>query len=311
MKIAILHHNIEPPELKFKEIFLSKGCEVYFFDIRTVKLKEIISFDLIFNRVYSSVASRDFNVLEKTVNLLKKLELKGVRCVNSSDASLADYNKYRLYLSLSSNGVFTPPTLFIGNRKDIKEVSKRAVEKFDFPLVIKRNCGGKSYEVTRVYSLDEAIETLNQMFDKARVQGYKAGFIIQKFIKAIRPHDCRICIVNGKFLFSYSRSFISRNSEDNWIASTSGGSIESPFNATVEEIEIAKKAKEAINAKFGESDVIMTKQGPCVIEINPTPGYFIDSIEDIERMEMIVNELMGYEAPHQISPIKKLNYQCC
>jgi glutathione synthase/RimK-type ligase-like ATP-grasp enzyme len=293
MKIAILHHDIEPAELKFKEIFESRGCLVELFDIRRVEIEELISYDLLFNRVYSSVASRDFKSLNKTLNILKELEGRGVRCVNSSVASYADYSKYELFLLLSAHGVFTPPSIFLGSRKDIKKISKRAISEFGFPIVVKRNCGGKSYEVTRVYSLEEMVSTINRMFDTAKAQNYKGGFIIQKYIQAIRPHDCRIGIVEGKFLFAYSRSFVARNSEDSWIASTSGGSKESLFNPTDEEIEEAKKAKKAINAGYGESDVIMTKDGPCVIEVNPTPGYFIDSPEDLERMEMVVDELIN------------------
>ena len=38
----------------------------------------------------------------------------------------------------------------------------------------------------------------------------------------------------------------------------------------------------------------MTNQGPCVIEVNPTAGYFVDSIDDIERMKMIVQSLKNY-----------------
>jgi glutathione synthase/RimK-type ligase-like ATP-grasp enzyme len=303
MKIAILHHDIEPPELKFKEFFEEKGCLVSFFDIRNVSKKDILSFDLVFNRVYSSVASRDFNSLSKTLSLLKSLEKRGILCINSYSASLADYNKYELYKKLKFHGINTPPTIFIGSKKDIKKNSEKAIKKFNLPLVVKRNCGGKSYEVTKVYSLTELITTLNEMFNLAEEQGYKSGFIIQKFIKSIREHDCRVAVVNGKFLYSYARSFISRNSKDKWMASTSGGSIELDYSAIDEEKEIALMANKAIGGSFSESDVIMTSEGPYIIEVNPTAGYFIDSIDDLERMKIIVQALINR------IPEPEMNYQ--
>ena len=176
MKIAILHHDLEAPEPKFKELFEEQGAFVSFFDIRDVSEKDLLSFDLVFNRVYSSVASRDFKSLSKTLKLIKSLEKKGIRCVNSYTASLADYNKYKLYKKLKLNGINTPPTIFVCSRRDIKKNSEKAIKEFGFPLVVKRNCGGKSYEVTKVYSLKELIDTLDKMFDLAKKQSYKSEY---------------------------------------------------------------------------------------------------------------------------------------
>lgn len=292
MKIAILHHDIEPPELKFKELFEKRGCIADLFDIRSVSEEQLLSYDLIFNRVYSSIASRDFNQLKKTLVLLKNLEQKGIRCVNSSTASLADYSKFELFKFLSANGIFTPPTIFLGFKNDIKKKAEKAVKEFGLPIVVKRNCGGKSYDVTKIYSLDELINTLEKNFKVVEKQGYRGGFILQKFIKSIREHDSRVAVIDGKFAFSYARSFVARNSDDKWIASTSGGSYEFEYESTDKEKEISIKANLVIRASFSESDVILTENGPCIIEVNLTPGYFMDNIEDIERMEIVVDMLI-------------------
>ncbi len=304
MRIAILHHDIEPTELKFRELFLQQGCIVNFYDIRKVSEKDLSSYDIVLNRVYSSVASRDFNILNKTLYLLKNLEKMNIRCINSYFASLADYNKYKLFKALHENDIPTPSTIFVGSKKEIRLYAKRAIKEFGFPIVVKRNCGGKSYEVSRVDSYKELIFTLNKMFELAEKQNYKAGFIIQKFIKSTRKHDCRVGVVNGEFLFSYARSFISRNSEDKWMASTSGGSIEFPYSCTNDEIELALKSNEAIGASFSESDIIMAKEGPYVIEVNPTPGYFINSIDDLDRMNLVVQKILNKRVYEELNKIK-------
>ena len=77
------------------------------------------------------------------------------------------------------------------------------------------------------------------------------------------------------------------------MASTSGGSIEMNYTANKSEREIAIQANKAIGASFSESDVIMTKKGPYVIEVNPTAGYFVDSLDDIERMQMIISAILN------------------
>jgi glutathione synthase/RimK-type ligase-like ATP-grasp enzyme len=301
MKIAILHHDLEQIDLKFKNIFEQRGAIVDLVDIRKTSEDQLSDYEIIFNRVYSSIASIDFEILSKTLQILKKLSGRGVKCVNSHKASLADYDKFELFRILKKEGIYTPPTLFVGFKEDIESVTKKAINEFGFPIVIKRNCGGKSYEVTRVKSENELISRLKKMFNLAECQGYKGGFILQKFIKTLRDHDCRLGVLGNKFAFSYARSLISRDSKDKWMASTSGGSVEFDYIPTKEEIEIATRASLAINAYFSESDIIMTKKGPCVIEVNLTPSYFIDSIEDLERMSVIVEGLLKKQTIEKIN----------
>ncbi len=304
LKIAILHHDLEPAELKFREMFQQKGCFVDFLDIRNISEEHLLGYDFVFNRVYSSVASRDYIILNKTLCFLKFLEDKGIFCANSFKASLADYNKFELFNFLSKFGIPTPPTIFVSSRHAIEKHAKEAISNFGLPIVVKRNCGGKSYQVTRAHSFEELIQILNEMFDLAEEQKYYAGFILQKFIKSIKDHDCRVGVVNGEFVFSYARSYIARNSEDRWMSSTSGGSYEFPYLVSEAEKDIAIKASLAIGACFSESDIIFTEDGPYVIEVNPSPGYFVDSFDDLERMDTLVNKLLD-----SLNPLPKSNTQ--
>lgn len=292
-KIAILHHDIEPPEIKFKEIFENKGFGVDLIDIRKTSKRELLDYSLIMNRVYSSVASRDFKMLRKTENLLKNLEKEGKTCINSSKVSSIDYSKFKMFKELSRLGIPTPKTLFVKSSERIQEVSEKAVRKLGLPIVIKRDCGGKSYDVSKVNSLNELVTSLRDKFEVSKEQNYAGGFILQKFIVSNRDHDCRVGFVEGEFAFSYGRSFVSRDSDEKWIASTSGGSMEFDYSAGADEINVARMANLGLNISFSESDVIMTNDGPCIIEVNISPGYFIDSIEDLRRMETIVERILS------------------
>ena len=144
------------------------------------------------------------------------------------------------------------------------------------------------------------------MFVVAEEQKYGAGFILQKFIKSVKDHDCRIGVVEGTFTFSYARSYIARDSEEKWIASTSGGSQEFHYDSSEAEIEIAIKASSAIGASFSESDVVMTTNGPCIIEVNPTPGYFVDSLDDLERMEIVVDTIISENSFKEIEVFENI-----
>ncbi|MEX0920312.1 MAG: ATP-grasp domain-containing protein [Candidatus Pacearchaeota archaeon] len=292
-KVALLHHDMESPELKFKELFEQRGVLIDLVDIRSTSKKELLDYDLIINRVYSSVVSRDSDILKKTLNLLRILEISGKKCINSYRSSRADYSKFELFKELSSKGIPTPKTVFLNSEHRIEKVSKLAEKRLGFPIVVKRDCGGKSYDVDMVKSFDDLVSSLKEKFRVASQEGYNKGFILQEFVSSVREHDCRVGIVGGNFEFSYARSFIPRGSEEKWIASTSGGSVEFEYSPSEAEVNVAMRAASVLDASFSESDIIMTSKGPFVIEVNISPSYFVDSIDDLHRMEIIVNNLIN------------------
>ena len=118
MKIIILHHDLEPEEIKIKEILEQKGFLAELKDIRDVDIEEIEGNSVVLNRVYASVANRDFSSIEKTLDLLKKLEAKGIPCINSYFTSLYDYNKFEAYKKLKENGILTPETILVDSEQE-------------------------------------------------------------------------------------------------------------------------------------------------------------------------------------------------
>jgi len=295
MKIGILHHELEFAEKNIAEVLNEKGVETKLVDIRESNVEEILKdCDLILNRVYASVANRDYPSIPKTLELLKKLEKEGIKCINSYKTSLFDYNKYESFLEMKKNGIPNPETILIENEENLEEKTKDLCEKLRLPMIIKRNIGGRGKDISRIESYEEALNDLKNKFKNSKEEGYFGGFIAQEFIKSSRNHDCRIGIINGKFEFSYSRSLISLNSEDAWLASCTKGSVEGIYNAEEPEKKISLKASESIGSEFNELDIMFTENGPVVIENNPTPNYF-DEPEDRKRIiqftEIILKKL--------------------
>jgi glutathione synthase/RimK-type ligase-like ATP-grasp enzyme len=289
MKIAILHHDLEPTETRIKDLFESREISIDLVDIRDANFDNLKDCNIVINRVYSSIASVDYASVMKTLKLLKKLEKEDVVCLNSFAASVCDYSKYDLFKILSSNNVMTPPTLFVGSEENIPFVVQVAVSQFKFPIVVKRNCGGRAEDISRVYNADELEHELYKKFKRAHEVKYGAGFIIQPFIKSIRSYDCRIGVVNESFCFSFKRNFVGHLSKEKWLASVHNGSAIGNYEASEKEIEIALTAIQAINCFFGEIDIILTEKGPCVIEINPTPRYYLVDTIDSKNLEKLVN----------------------
>lgn len=270
MKIAILHENLEFSEKSFKEIFEKDyNSEVKLFKISEIKLENILDFkpDLTLNRVYASVANYNYSIIEKTLNLLKELENKGIISVNSYETSLYDYNKFEQFKIMKQNNVPTPDTILIDDNID------DFLNKYRYPIMLKRNTGGRGKDILKIDNENELYEHIKITKDASEKENYHGGYILQEFVKSNRPYDCRIGIVNGKFGFAHARTLISEGDEDVWLASLSKGSKLMEYSPSEEEIEIAKNATKSIGALFNEVDMTFTNKGPIIIENNPTPNY--------------------------------------
>jgi glutathione synthase/RimK-type ligase-like ATP-grasp enzyme len=301
MKITILHHDLEPAESKLRDLFEDRGVIVDLVDVRDADFDLLKGSDLIINRVYSSVASRDYASVVETLSLLKKLESSGVECLNSYIASLYEYSKFDAYKVLSEQGVLTPSSIFVDFEDNIDSVCGKAVEELGMPIVIKRNCGGRSQDISRVNSEKELNKVLREKFESAKENGYGGGFILQEFIRSSRDFDCRLGVINGEFSFSYKRSLISYNSKDKWLASIGKGSVMGNYDALDVEVKLALEVNDVTKCTFSESDVIFTEDGPCVIEINPIPGYDIDDEHDMTNLQKFVEFVVNKFAMLEVS----------
>jgi glutathione synthase/RimK-type ligase-like ATP-grasp enzyme len=292
MKVAILHHDLEFAEKKIAEVLRLKGVQVEMYDIRKVNIENLAKNDLVLNRIYASVANRDYESISKTLELLKNLEKRGVYCLNSYKASMFDYNKYKSFLIMKKNKIPTPETILIDSEENIEEKTKEIVEKLKLPLILKRNIGGRGKDISRVKSSDDVLNNLKEKFKNAKKENYEGGFIAQEFINSSRDYDCRLGIIDGNIGFSYSRSLISLGSEEKWLASTTNGSVEGIYDAENIEKQIGLKTSNLIESKFNELDIMFTEGGPVIIENNPTPNYF-DSPDDHKRIEQFVEVVLN------------------
>lgn len=290
LKVGILHHDLEHAEEEIARVLKLKGIKVEMYDVRHTSVDELSKNNLVLNRVYASVANRDYQSIEKTLQLLKELEDRGVNCTNSYRTSLFDYSKYEAFVTMKKRGLPTPETILLKTIDNLENALESAIKTLKLPIIIKRNIGGRGKDVHRAKNHKEALHTLKEKFENAVKEGYFGGFILQEFIKSTRDHDCRLGVVNGNVEFSYSRSLISSNSKDKWLASTSNGSVEGPYKAGDEEKRIGIETSKLIGSDFNELDIVFTNKGPVVIESNPTPNYF-DCDDDNRRIEAFVNKI--------------------
>lgn len=308
MKIAIVHHDLEWSEEKIRDLLIERGISVELIDIREAKLEDFKEGDVVFNRIYASVANRDYASIEKTLVLLKKLEEKKIYCVNSYITSFYDYSKFDSYKIMKEKGIITPETLFIRSREKINNFIRFVESKFDFPVVVKRNTGGRAKDISKINSKEELKKDLQNKFKLAKKEKYFGGFIVQEFVKSVRDYDCRLGIVDGKFAFSYGRNLLAYHSEEKWLASVCKGSKRIEYNATNDEANLGLKASNLIGAEFNVLDLMFTEKGPIIIEHNPTPSYTSEDEMDIARVSKFLDIILNKIKNKEVTQVAKRIY---
>jgi RimK family alpha-L-glutamate ligase len=263
----------------FRELFEKKGIDVRLFDANDLKedysifergsvpdlseMNGVVNqrYLIWMNRVYPSEA--DKSTINKSLNLVYWLNQAGFATINPLTACEADYSKFLSYELMQDVGVPTPKTERITSGTSLEQIS----DNFSFPLIIKRNTGGKGIGVLRISDED----ALSAVLRNSEI--LSEDYLVQEFIEASRDHDIRVGVIDGEPLISYGRTLVRRNGEKPWMGSCHYGSQIIPYQASEEECRVAVSASEAIQARLNEVDIQITDEGPIVIENNPTPGY--------------------------------------
>lgn len=271
--IAILHEELERPEKELEKHLLKRdNIHVKRFDIRINTFKDIMNFNptIVLNRVYASVANRNWKMIKFSLKLIKKLEKKGIMVINSFNTTKADYSKYRAYILMKSAGIRTPKTIRYTKYLSLTNMVKKLG---GYPIIVKRDSGGRGIGLAKCTSKEEmgtAIASIKNSED------YRGEIIFQEFVESIEPKDYRICIVDNEVIYYHGRELISMNSSEKpWIASKSLGSKIFPVKKEVPQDlkKFVVRATNSIGAIFDVLDVIKTKKGYTVIEHNPTPSF--------------------------------------
>ena len=214
------------------------------------------------NRVYPSESSKQ--TIHKSLNLVSWLGSRNYVTINPLTACAADYDKDFAYKMMKKYEIPTPKTELITGDTKLETI----LEEFALPLILKKNTGGKGMNVTKINNL----EKLKAILQKKEILSGK--YLIQEFAKPIVDFDVRIGVIDGNPLISYARTLVDKgDSGELWMGSCHHGSRIIEYKPSEEEKRLAVLASNAIGAKLNEVDIQITKNGPVIIENNPTPGY--------------------------------------
>ena len=142
------------------------------------------------------------------------------------------------------------------------------------PLIIKLLEGTQGKGVV-LAETNKAAESVINAF-----KSLNANILVQEFIKEAQGKDIRCFVIDGKVVGAIEREAAAGE----FRANLHLGGTARPVKITSEERKIAITATKAIGLKVAGVDMIRSKEGPKVLEINSSPG--LEGIEDITKKDI-------------------------
>jgi len=198
--------------------------------------------------------------------MLRQFELQGIFSTAGSLAINRTRDKLRATQILARNDVGIPKTVFARETADVEDVIAQAG---GTPLIIKvaRGTHGKGVVLAET---KKAAEAVMQAF---YVEG--VNFLVQEFIEEADGADIRAFIVGGKVVASVKRQSL----DDDFRSNLHQGGQAVAVKLTEEERKTAQRAAKAMGLSICGVDMVRSKRGPLVLEVNSSPGLF--SVENV------------------------------
>ena len=276
MKIAILSCG---PELystkRLLESGLARGHEVdvidtlhCYMDITssrpTVRYhgEELPKYDAIIPRIGSSITFYGTAVA-------RQFEMMGTFNVNESVAISRSRDKLRSLQLLSRRGIGLPRTGFASKPDNIKDLIKNVG---GAPLVIKLLEGTQGIGVV-LAETRKAAESVIEAF-----MGLKANIMVQEFIEEAKGADIRCFVVGNKVIAAMKR----QAKEGEFRSNLHRGGSAQLVRLSKEERATAVNAARVMGLNLCGVDILQSKNGPVVMEVNSSPG--------LEGIELATNK---------------------
>jgi ribosomal protein S6--L-glutamate ligase len=220
--------------------------------------QEIKNFDAVIPRIGSSATSYGSAII-------RQFESMGCFTTLSSDALLKARDKLSCLQILAANGIGVPKSLISNNYFSINNMIE---DIGSLPAIVKLINGTHGLGVILAESKSNA-ESIMEAFYKT-----KQEVMLQEFIKEAHGADIRIFIVNDEIVGTMKR----QAGPGEFRSNLHRGAIASQVNITPEEAAVAIKATNLLGLKVAGVDMLRSKRGPLVLEVNASPG--LEGIEN-------------------------------
>jgi ribosomal protein S6--L-glutamate ligase len=210
--------------------------------------------------------------------MVRHFEMMDVFSVSGNLAIARSRDKLRSLQVLSKFGVDMPKTVFASNKSNAKDIIELSG---GTPLVLKILEGTQGVGVVLVDSEKAAKSVLDAFY------GMEVHLLVQEFIEEAGGADIRALIVGGEVVGAMKR----QGSEGDFRSNLHQGGSATAHKLSRKEKSTALSAAKAMGLGVCGVDMIPSKRGPLVMEVNSSPG--LEGIEKSTQLDIAI-KIMDY-----------------
>lgn len=276
MKIGILCSKIRLEEKLLGKEFSKQNLELVQINPNSLSLKDgktdFGQIDLLLNR----------EIAQTRAELILELADKaGIKTVNSAQATKLCNNKALTTTFLKEATIPVPKTVITFSQDE----ALKAAQELGYPLVIKPLWGSWG----RLLSKADTPETLEAILEhkQALNSPYHSIFYLQEYIE--KPdRDIRIFVVGGKPVAAMYR--VSKH----WLTNIAKGAVPKSMKLNKELSDLVKKTVEVLGVEIAGVDIVESKNGYLVLEVNATPEFHgLKEVTNVNIAKLMVDYITG------------------
>lgn len=266
MHIAILTTSQKDEDQRLIEEGTAKGHEVTLLPLHKCSIsacaedpilyfkgKRAPAFDAIIPRI-------NVNYTEYGTTILRQFQALKYYTTDTAYAIVVGRNKLRCLQHFIRGGIPFPKTGFAYSKEDFDNIIQTVG---GTPIIIKLLEGTEGTGVFLAEDIKHAKNLLKTFKELS------TPLIVQEFIEESSGSDLRIFVVGNEVVASMERT----SQDGDFRANIALGGLGSKVEITPQEEELAIKACKTIGIHVAGVDIIRSKRGPLVIEINVSPDF--------------------------------------
>lgn len=212
--------------------------------------------------------------------VVRQFEMMKVRTAVDSQAIVRSRDKLRSTQILSRAGVGMPKTAFANFTDDVPALIEHVG---GAPVIIKLLEGTQGLGVVLAESA-KAAQSVIEAF-----HNLKARILVQEFIAEAKGADVRAFVVNGEVVGAMRR----QGKEGEFRSNLHRGGVGTLVKLSRSEKAAALLATKALGLGIAGVDMLQSKRGPLVLEVNSSPG--LEGIERATGLD-IAGQIIDYTA---------------
>jgi ribosomal protein S6--L-glutamate ligase len=234
--------------------------------------EQLSRFDAIIPRI--SIDSQSYGSV-----VIRQFEMMNTFTTTGSLAFIRARDKLRSMQLLARYNIDIPKTAVARQTKDVAGLIDMVG---GAPLVIKVAKGSQGVGVVLAETKKAARSIIQAFFSQ------NVNILVQEFIAEANGEDIRVIVIDGKVIAAMKRKTLD---EDEFRSNVNLGGVGIPVELSKKEIRVAIKAAKIMHLPIAGVDLLRSKRGPLVMEVNAFP--MLSGIEAATKVN-VADEIIQY-----------------